>query len=136
MPAMKKTFIFALLVMCLAGCVRYDIDEILLQRQDISLTIRGTEVIRYTPDRFQIGYNDRKNEFRVFDDNLGNWFVLTCRERPSTEGQTLKADLWWTATNTTKSRTGLDFRVEKTDSKGHIWLWCEDSAIGVSVREL
>ena len=128
--------ILALLVLCLAGCRRYDIDDILLQRQDISLTVRGTEVMAYDPETFQIGYNDRKNEFRVFADDMGNWFVLTCRERPSTEGQTLKADLKWTATNTTKSRAGLNFRVEKTDAQGQIWLWCEDEAIGVIVKEL
>ena len=133
---MRKTIFLALLVLGLTGCRIYDIDEILLQRQDISLTVKGTEVLAYDPETFQIGYNERKNEFRVFDDNMGNWFVLTCKERPSAEGQTLKADIRWTATNTTRSRTGLYFKVEKTDSSGQIWLWCEDEAIGVVVREL
>ena len=92
-------------------------------------------MLAYDPDTFQLGYNEEKNEFRVFDDDMGNWFVLTCNDRPSTEGQEVKADLKWTTVNTTRSRAGLTFTVEKTDSKGYIWMWCEEEAIGVTVRE-
>lgn len=133
---MKKILLIISAILCLAGCNRYDIDEILLQREDISLTVKGADMIVYDPATFQAGYNGQKNEFRIFDDNLGNWFTFRCSERPSTEGQRVKADLKWTTPNTTRSRKGLSFRVEKTDSRGYIWLWCEEEAIGVVVREL
>ena len=133
---MRYIFIIMALGLCLTGCGRYDIEEILLQRDDLSLTIKGEDVISYRPETFQIGHNAQRNEFRVFDDELGNWFVLTCEERPSSTGQVVKADLKWTGTSTTKSRKGLSFSVEKTDSKGNVWLWCEEHAIGVVVREL
>ena len=133
---MRQILIIMTVMLCLTGCREYDIEEILLQREDISLTIKGEDVISYREETFQIGYNARENEFRVFDDEMGNWFVLTCNERPSSEGQVFEADLKWTSTSTTKSRKDLSFRVEKTDSQGHLWLWCEDDAIGVVVREL
>lgn len=133
---MKKTLLIFSAILCLSGCKGYDIDEILLQREDISLTVKGVDMIVYDPATFQIGYNSQKNEFRVFDDNLGNWFMFRCSERPSAEGQRVKADLKWTTPNTTRTRKGISFRVEKTDSQGHIWLWCEEEAIGVVVREL
>lgn len=132
---MKNILIILTLTLCLCGCREYDIEEILLKREDISLTIKGQEILSYKHETFQIGYNPDKNEYRVFDDNIGNWFVLTCQERPSTEGQTVKASLRWTSTSTTKSKNGLSFSVEKTDSRGHVWLWCEDESIGVIVRE-
>lgn len=133
---MRNIILFCILALCLTGCRIYDIDEILLQRQDISLTERGNLVLAYEPQTFQIGHNSLINEFRVFDDNLGNWFVLTCNERPSTEGQTVKADLEWTSKTTTKSKKDLSFKVERTDSDGQIWLWCADHAIGIVVKEL
>lgn len=133
---MKKTLLVFSAILCLAGCKRYDIDEILLQREDISLTVKGEDILSYDPATFQIGYNEGTNEFRIFEDNLGNWFTFKCQERPSSKGQVVKADLRWTTPNTTRSRKGLSFRVVKTDAKGHIWLWCEDEAIGVVVREL
>ena len=90
----------------------------------------------YDEETFQLGYNSEKNEFRVFDDNLANWFVLRCSERPSTEGQKLKADLSWTSDDTIRNRKGLAFTVEKTGPGGFLWLWCETEAAGVVVREL
>lgn len=133
---MKKIVLICIALLCLSGCKGYDIDEILLQREDISLTVRGEDILVYDPATFQIGYNGQKNEFRIFDDNLGNWFTFRCYDRPSSEGQRVKADLKWTSSNTTKTRKGLSFRVEKTGAQGHIWLWCEEEAIGVVVREL
>ena len=132
---MRNILIILTFILCFCGCRRYDIEEILLKREDISLTIKGKEILSYKPETFQIGYNSSKNEFRVSDDNIGNWFVLTCRERPSTEGQIVKANLRWTGTSSIKSQKGLSFIVEKTDSEGHIWLWCNDEAIGIVVRE-
>ncbi len=132
---MKKILILTISILCISGCRGYDIEEILLQREDISLTMKGKDVLVYDPDTFQLSHNAERNEFRVFDDEMGNWFILECQSRPSTEGQEVKASLRWTTTNTTRSRSGLKFTVEKTDSNGHIWLWCEDEAIGVVVRE-
>lgn len=133
---MKKAILIILAAVLLPGCRIYDIEEVLLQREDISLTIRGEEVLVYDEDTFQLGYSSEKNEFRVFDDNLANWFVLRCSARPSTEGQEVKADLSWTSPNTTKTRKGLTFTVEKTGPEGFLWLWCETEAAGVVVREL
>ena len=133
---MKRLIFMIAGLLVLTGCNRYDIDEILLQREEISLSMKGQDVLKYSPDTYQLGYNAQTNEFRVFDDNMANWFVLTCDSRPSTEGQELTADLKWTSFNSTKTRNRLRFRVEKTDAEGHIWLWCESDAIGVIVKEL
>lgn len=133
---MKRAITIIFAAILLAGCQEYDIEEILLQREDISLTIKGDEVLVYDEETFQLGYSSEKNEFRVFDDNLANWFVLKCSARPSTEGQEVKADLSWTSPNTTRTRKGLTFTVERTGPGGFIWLWCETEAAGVVVREL
>lgn len=135
MTDMRKTILVIFIILCSAGCREYDIGEVLLQREDISLTVKGNEMLAYRPESFQIGYNESICEYRVFDDVLGNWFVLRCQERPSSEGQNVKASLSWTTANDTKSKKGLSFRVEKTDSKGYIWLWCESEAIGIVVKE-
>ena len=132
---MRKVIMLTVLILCMTGCKEYDIDEILLQREDISITVTGAAMLVYDPATFQIGYNPERFEFRVFDDQMGNWFTLKCNSRP-VEGQDVKADLRWTTPNTTRTRNGLNFSVEKTDSEGHIWMWCEEEAIGVVVREL
>lgn len=133
---MKRIILIALALAALTGCREYDIDGILLQREDISLTVRGAVKMAYEEGLFQLGYNAEKNEFRVFDDNVADWFVLSCGSRPDTEGQTLKADISWTESSTTKSYKNIRFKVKRTDSDGRIWLWSEDEAIGVIVKTL
>lgn len=133
---MKRAAFLIIILAVVTGCKIYDIGEILLQREDISLTVKGVDQLEYKAETFQLGYSAELNEFRVFDDDMANWFVLKCSSRPDTEGQEVTADIKWTTSNTTKTRKSLTFRVEKTDSEGHIWLWCEDEAIGVVVQEL
>lgn len=131
---MKKSLVLLAILLCVCGCNRFDPEEILLPREDISLTVKGEVMLKYDPMTFQLGYNEEMNEFRVFDDNIGNWFMLTCKERPSSVGDVVSADLRWTTPNSTKTRRGLRFSVEKTDAQGKIWLWCKEDAIGVVVK--
>lgn len=132
---MKRIIIFTA-VLAAVGCNPYDIDEILLQRDDISLTVKGELVFSYDPADCQLGQNEESGSFRVFDDKLGNWFILNCRTTPDTEGQSLKADLEYTSQTDTKKLNGLTFVVKKTDRNGYVWLWNDERKIGVIVRKI
>lgn len=133
---MKRIIIIFTAVLATVGCNPYDIDEILLQRDDISLTVKGELVFSYDPADCQLGQNEENGSFRVFDDKLGNWFILDCRTSPDTEGQSLKADLEYTSPTDTKKLNGLTFTVEKMDRNGHVWLWNDERKIGAIVRKL
>lgn len=132
---MRKVLI---LVFALAavGCNRFDIDEILLVRDDISLTWKGEEQFIYDPASCQMGFNASKNEFRAQSDNLSSWFVISCSEMPSSEGDEVRADISWTGAADTRSMKGLEFKVEKVSSEGMIWLWCRSAKIGVTMMKL
>lgn len=133
---MKRLILIATIVITAAGCNRYDIDEILLQREDISLTIKGNEVFSYDPDTCQLGYNDESNEFRSFDDNAGHWFKIRCSASPDTEGQIIKATLDYTTTNDNKSLRDIEMTVKKISKDGRIWLWNDSRKIGAVIKRL
>ena len=133
---MRKSIFILIVLICSFGCKRYDIDEILLQREDVSLTIKGVEQVVYDEMNYQLGYNEEKNEFRLFDDNMAHWFTLTCSDRPASVGQEVKADLSWTSSSSTRSRNDLEFIIKRIDSEGYIWMWCKDASIGITVRML
>ncbi len=118
------------------SCVRYDIDEILLPREDISLTIKGVEQFSYDPLTCQMSHNQTLNEFRVFDDKLSGWFIVRCDDIPSNEGQEVTVDLTWTASSSTKTMNDLTFRIEKIDKSGKIWMWCRKKSIGIVIKNL
>ncbi len=133
---MKRRYIsIAAALMALTSCT-YDIDEVLLQRSDISLTVRGELQMSYDENTYQLGHNETRNEFRVYDDKLTNWFILKCDTRPTSAGQKIKADLEYTTTKDTKTVRDLTFKVENTNSEGMIWLWNQQQKIGIVVKAL
>jgi len=131
-----KKILLLILVITVAGCQRYDIDEILISRNEISLTWKGTEQFVYSPETCQLGFNAAKNEFRAQTDNLSGWFVLTCKDMPAAEGDEIEADIRWTGPSETRSMQGLKFKVKKVAADGQMWLWCKSAKIGVTIRKL
>lgn len=132
---MKRIFFLLTVLITVSGCI-YDIDEILLQREDISMTVKGAEVFSYDASTCQLGYNEDENEFRVLDDNLGNWFIVRCSGRPVSAGQEISADVTWTTSDNIRTRKGLRFTVRKTSQDGRIWMWCKSDKIGITVKEI
>lgn len=132
---MKRIMIFVLLAAA-AACSPYDIDEVLLQRDEISMTLKGEVQFSYDPATCQMSHNSTMNEYHIFDDKLSEWFIVRCHERPSNEGQELTADVTWTASSSTRTMKGLTFRVEKVSGSGTIWMWCRQKSIGIVIKNL
>ena len=126
----------ALMLAASTGCNRYHVEDILLPRNEISLTVKGADQIIYDEESWQLGYNDERNEFRIVNDKLNNWVILQCDAVPSTVGQSVTAYLEYTTSNDTKKLNALTFTVEKTSTEGLIWLWNDDKKIGVVVKDL
>ncbi len=120
----------------LGGCVKYDLDEILLAREDMSLTWKGEEQISYDPLTWQLSCNVRNAEYRVHDDSMANYYVIKCSERPVEEGQDLVADVEWTVATNIKRYEGSRFTVKKIGHDGLIWLWCKTQKIGIVIKEI
>lgn len=136
---MARTYIIigiALMLAASTGCNRYHVEDILLPRNEISLTVKGADQIIYDEESWQLGYNDERNEFRIVNDKLNNWVILQCDAVPSTVGQSVTAYLEYTTSNDTRKLNGLTFTVEKTSPDGLIWLWNDDRKIGVVVKDL
>ena len=131
-----KLFILIISILALTGCVQYTMEEVLLQRSEISLTWKGDIQIEYNPDSYQIGYNETKKEYRVCDDRLANWFVIRFSQVPSSPGQVLDADVTWTGKTAKESFTDLEFTVEQTDDEGKIWMWNEYNNIGIIIKHI
>ncbi len=118
----------------LTAC-RQDIEEILLVRSDISLTVKGELLVSFNENTCQLGYNTGRNEYRVYDEKFANWFIVRCNARPTSEGQKITADLEYTTTKDTKKLSNLEFSVEKTSSDGHVWLWNKNKQIGIILKQ-
>lgn len=131
----KRMIYTTLAAVCLTSCM-YDVDEILLSRSDISLTIKGELKMAFDENTCQLGYNTERNEFRVYDEKLADYFIVRCSAKPDSEGQKLTVDLEYTTQTDVKTMKGLAFEVRKISSDGMIWLWENDRKTGIVVKAL
>ena len=135
---MKKFVVYIFSVVALAGltgCNPYDVEEILISRDDVSLTIKGNPVFVYDEGTCQVAYNSDRYECRAMTDDATSYFVLKAHERMTHAFQEFSADLTYTKSGNVVAEKDLSFRIEKIDnSTGLVWLWCSDDAIGVVVK--
>ena len=132
---MRKALFILLGGVLSAGCVKYDVEEILLVRSDISLTMKGKEIYSFDSDKAQIGFNAERNEYRMFDENFLNWVSMTWNEKPVSEGQVVLMNLEWDTKVNARKKTELEFEVRKTDGSGMVWLWNSSDNIGLAIKD-
>ena len=128
------TILCALLV--LSGCVKYDIDEILLAQTEISMSVKGRTVYTFDPDKGQYAFIPSTNEYRMMDDNASSWLIVRFDQKPNVMGDKVQADLEWKTKGKTEKMTGARFKVEKTGENGKLWLWCDDEKMGLIIKDI
>lgn len=131
-----KRWVMVLMTAVIATGCHYDIDEILLERDEISFTMKGEEIFAYDPLTCQISHNTTGNVYRMHDDILSDWVVVECSQRPDTEGQSFNADISWTTSSSIRIERGLRFTVQKTSADGKVWLWNKSKKIGIVIKNL
>jgi hypothetical protein len=66
---MAKRIIYLLAIMLAAtACIDNTLDQVLLVREDISLSIREQVLMSFDENTCQLGYNSARNEYRVYQD--------------------------------------------------------------------
>lgn len=131
-----KILMLGILLTVMASCDRYNVQEVLLSREDISLTWKKEPQVVYEPLTWQLGYNAGRNEFRVNDDSMANYFVFRSNARPDTEGQEVTAYVEWTVRTNIKRYQNLKFEVRKVSPDGRVWLWNKSQKVGVTLYYL
>ena len=133
---MRKLFIIIPFICALTGCNPDFTENNLMGQSEISLIWKGAVQVTYNEHTGQIGYNDSRHEYRIYDDKLANWFTVRFSEEPLEEGQELSADVSWTGSKNPKTFNGLSFTVKKISQDGLIWLWNEREKIGIIIKDI
>ncbi len=121
----------------LAGCEKqHSPDPKFIVSNDIALSINGHVKVKYVPETFQIGFSRDKRQFRVHNDTMSEYFIMTCSELPESEGQNIKCTLKYTCDGKANYFGSMTYNVAKLANDGTIWLWNSKKSIGVTVKVL
>ena len=108
----KCLILFALIL--LTGCKeKVEMDLEMYNSEQVSLMVKGKKVYTYDEGTGQSAYNRTLRQFRAGNDDMTNFFVLTCSELPREEGQEIRTDIQWTSGNTVKTSNGVILKVER-----------------------
>lgn len=127
--------IFALAALTLTACAEYDINEVLLVRDDVSLTLRGKPHYVFAADYGQMATNADRTTYRYMTDDLMNWLEVKCQSKPGGVAEKIIADIKWKSTISSGEENNLEFEIKQTDGNGMIWLWNKSNNIGLVIRD-
>lgn len=130
-----KRYMIIFAALALAGCSGVDINEVLLDSDEISVSLKGKVQYTFNPDKGQAAFDRESHLYRYLDDDLGSWFEIRCHTRPTVEGEDIKADVEWATRTSFLDEKDMTFTVEKTDENGMIWLWNDSDNIGIIIKE-
>ena len=132
---MKRYMFFIIAALSLSACVQYNLDEVLLEQSEVSLSIKGKNQYVFHSASGQMAFNSENTLYRYMDDNMSSWLELKCQSKPGGVGDKVVADLKWKSKESSGDEKDIEFDIKQTDDKGTIWMWNDTNNIGLIIRE-
>lgn len=137
---MRKTFITisaAIAILSATSCVKEKMDPSFVEGTNICLMVDGKTIHTYDRETWQSSFKEKAIQYRVFSDDMKNYYTMVCDQKPTSTGQAVTASLHWATNGKDENKMDkLKFTVKKIDAEtGAIWLWCKQKSIGVTILE-
>jgi len=125
-----------LLLSALFSCGRVaEMDAALLESETLCLKIKDRMIFTFDEETHQTGYNATLHQFRMGNDDMSEYVVLTC-SGALVSGKAVEASMEWTVNNSIQTHDGISFKVEKMSDDGTVWLWSATDRIAAVVKIL
>lgn len=126
----KNIIFLALALVLAASCVKHELDPRFVESDEVRLIVEGRDVFSYNERNCQMAYNIGKHEFRVFTDNMSDYYSLRLSSIPKVLNQEVSGELVWSTAAESGSVYGTAFKAVRLEG-GKIWLW--DATDGIAV---
>ena len=108
----RKLFILTALA-CMLGCApEHEPDAAFLEQDCLALEVKGAREVLYEPETWQLGFSRENKQFRVHNDMMSEYYVVTVY------------------------KSSLAFEVKKINDEGVVWLWNSRKRVGMTVKIL
>lgn len=133
---MRKLFFILLAAsMLLCSCGGDEILSAFAARDAVRLQVAGVEQLSFDPVSCQMAFSRQKRQFRVFTDNMSDYFVITLSRIPTSSGEEVSGNLSYTTRTSTVNRKNITLKVIRLEGD-RIWLWNRQYRTGIEVQVL
>ncbi len=140
---MKKRHNILVVLACAllaGGCDNNNLNEadFVTTVSEVCLIVNSQTIMQYDSGIHQMAWHEGKRQFRLMNDTLSDYFVVTLGKMPETMGETVPVELVYTTTTrtTTVSDNFYASKISNTSSGTMYWLWNSHEKIGVVIQEL
>lgn len=117
----KRLVILALCALAAFGCEDDPDLELAKSSGDIRLEIGGKTVFLFDPLTCQTGFDQTGKEFRIHNDDMSEYFVLSLSHIPDQENEFITGDLSWTTPDGISSKKKMALEtIQVTEDR--MWL--------------
>ena len=132
----RKLFILTALA-CMLGCApEHEPDAAFLEQDCLALEVEGNRRVLYQPETWQLGFSRENRQFRVHNDTMSEYYVITCSRMPESIGQKILCSIKYASYKIAVYKNNLEFEVKKINDEGVVWLWNSKKRIGLTVKIL
>ena len=125
----RKLFILTVLA-CVLGCApEHEPDAAFLEQDCLALEVEGARKVLYEPETWQLGFSRENKQFRVHNDMMSEYYVVTCSAIPDFVGQKIICSVKYASYKMTVYKSSLAFEVKKINDEGVVWLDRQDIEI-------
>lgn len=119
------------------GCApEHEPDAAFLEQDCLALEVKGAREVLYEPETWQLGFSRENKQFRVHNDMMSEYYVVTCSAIPDFVGQKITCSVKYASYKMTVYKSSLAFEVKKINDEGVVWLWNSRKRVGMTVKIL
>ena len=133
MKAIRTLFAAIAAAMMLNACQPQGVTELssFVRDDTVRLEIDGVRVFSYDESLCQMALNAARGEFRVHDDTMSEFFIITMDKLPQAAGDRVNASILWTESGYERDKQNVTL-VARSIRGDVIWL-CDDSQRNAAV---
>ena len=136
---MKGLYKYLLIIAftALVGCNEITEEEQIFADADSNpaLYYKGSVWVDFSPNDFQLGYNEGRNEFRLHDDDMSSFYILKLTKMPHQKDESIEGNLKCSKGGRVVERDKVKFKVTKKEQDTY-WLWSRSEQIGIVIQRL
>ncbi len=104
----------------------------------VCLMVDGKTVMEYDSNVHQLAWREKDLQFRMMDDSVNDYFVVTLSNIPTEMGEVISAEVQYTTNDSVRTVSGSfnASKISNNSSGAYYWLWDSSDKVAAVIQIL